>query len=236
MADYSISRSHGEDIIVLWVGRDTAATKFYVDADLVIQHSEFISAALKDRSKEAEERTVRLLDLSAGVAAAFESFQSFLCAGNVISGQTDERAEFDERKEDEEWNHLVDSWILGNVLLSGSFKDAVADAMVHKSTKSVPLDIYTNLYLNSPDSSPVRKLMADIAVHVWDEEDILPVQTDDDDPAVQAKFWRDVAVALFKAKHLPETERAKNPIESSEGGCRYHEHGADKSCYKTLFE
>ncbi|GAB7329947.1 hypothetical protein MBLNU13_g01649t1 [Cladosporium sp. NU13] len=135
--------SHGENIIVVWVGRDTAATKFYVNADLAIQHSEFFSATLKDGSKEAEERTVRLPGLSEGVAAAFEDFHSFLSTGKVISGETDVNAEYDGEKGNEEWNRLIDSWILGNVLLSGSFKDAVVDAMVHKVLwNSVPFDIH----------------------------------------------------------------------------------------------
>ena len=41
------------------------------------------------------------------------------------------------------WDHFVDSWILGNSLLSGSFKDAVADAVVHKFSlaESSPFDV-----------------------------------------------------------------------------------------------
>ena len=57
----------------------------------------------------------------------------------------------------------------------------------------------------------------------------------DNDPAVQAEFLRDVAVALFKVKHLSEAQQAKSPI-SNKSGCFYHEHGADKPCYKTMFE
>lgn len=230
-----ILRSHGENIIVVWVGRDTAATKFYVDADLAIQHSEFFSAALKDGSKEAEERTVRLPDLDEGMAAAFEDFHSFLSSGKVTSGETDESAKYDAEKGSEEWDRLVDSWILGNVLVSGSFKDAVVDAMVHKTlTNSVPIDIHMDLYQNSSDSAPIRKLVVDIAVHIWYEEDIATLDPDDE-PKLQAKFLRDVAVAFHKVKQLSKAEQAKDPIESSEGGCHYHEHGADKPCYKTMF-
>ena len=169
------------------------------------------------------------------MAAAFEDFHSFLCAGKVISGETDESAELDEEKANEEWNRLVDSWVLGNVLLSGSFKDAVVDAMVHQVLmNSVPFDIHTELYQNSSDSSPIRKLMVDFAVHLWDEEEISDIDTDDK-PEVQAVFLRDVAVAFHKVKQLSKAEQLANPI-SSENGCFYHEHGADKPCYKTMFE
>jgi len=170
------------------------------------------------------------------VAAAFEDFHSFLSAGKVISGDTDESAGYDAEKGSEEWDRLVDSWILGNILVSGSFKDAVVDAMVHKTlTNSVPIDIHVDLYQNSSDISPIRKLMVDIAVHLWYEEEIADLDTEEE-PEVHAKFLRDMAVAFHKVKQLSKAEQAKNPIESSEGGCRYHEHGADKPCYKTMFE
>jgi len=165
------------------------------------------------------------------VAAAFESFQSFLYAGKIVLSETVVRPE-----EDKEWDNLADSWILGNSLLSGSFKDAVVDAIVHKLLleQSVPLDIHRVLYQNSSDSSPIRKLMVDIALHSWDEEDIADVLVDEE-PVLQATFLRDVAVALFMVKHLSEAQQAKSPI-SAKSGCFYHEHGADKPCYKTMFE
>lgn len=229
IADSWISRSVLGDLITVWVGRDTAAKKFYINPDLAIQHSEFFAAALQTDSEEAEPRTVRLPDLSDDVAATFENFQFFLYAGKVVSRQPDVRPD-----EDEEWDRLAKSWILGNSLLSGSFKDAVVDAMVRKLLQSAPLDIYMDLYQNSSDSSPIRKLMVDIAVHEWEEEDIAAVDTDSE-PAVQAKFLRDVAVALFKCEHLSGAQQAESPI-SARSGCYYHEHDAAKACYKTMFE
>ena len=154
----------------------------------------------------------------------------------VISGEEDEDAEFDGEKATQGWHRLIDSWILGNVLLSGSFRDAVADAMVHTVlTSNTPFDIHIDLYQNSSDSSPIRKLAVDITVHKWYEEDIADIDTEVK-PKVQAEFLRDVAVAFHKVKQLSKAEQAKNPIELSEGGCHYHERGADKPCYKTMFE
>lgn len=220
------------DLITVWVGRDAAATKFYINADLAMQHSELFSATLTKGSKAVEEQTVRLPDLSENEAAVFESFQSFLSTGKVVSGQYEGNHE-----EDEEWDRLADSWLLGNSLLSGSFKDAVVDALVYKSTleQSIPGDIYTDLYENSSDSSPIRKLMVDIAVHAWDEEEDFEKVDTDHNSAVHARFLRDVAVALFRVKHLSEAQQPKNPL-ILESGCLYHEHGADKPCYNTMFE
>ena len=108
--------------------------------------------------------------------------------------------------------------------------------MVHTVlTSNTPFDIHVDLYQNSSNSSPIRKLVVDITVHKWYEEDIADVDTEVE-PKVQAEFMRDVAVAFHKIKQLSKAEQPKNPIESSEGGCRYHEHGADKPCYKTMFE
>jgi hypothetical protein len=227
IADNWISRSVLGDFITVWVGRGTAAKKFYINSDLAIQHSGFFKAVLETDSKKAEQQTIRLSDLDDNVAATFESFQSFLYAGKVVSSQTNMKPD-----EDEEWDRLANSWILGNSLLSGSFKDAVVDAMVHKLVlaESVPLDIYTNMYQNSSESSPIRKLMVDIAVHEREEEDMVTVCTDNE-PAVQAEFLRDVAVALFRFEHLLK----ESPV-SAKSGCYYHEHGSEKPCYKTMFE
>jgi hypothetical protein len=232
IADNCISRIVLGDLITVWVGRDTAAKKFYINPDLATQHSEFFKAVLESGSEEAEQQTVRLSNLDDDVAAAFESFQSFLYAGKVVSG-----IHYDEKNADydKEWDHLADSWLLGNSLLSTSFKDAVVDAIVHKLTlaQSVPLAMYSGLYRSSSDSAPIRKLMVDIAVHKWDEEDLATVLIDGAG-AVQAEFLRDVAVALFKAKNLPAAQQARSPF-SAKSGCLYHEHGPEKPCYKTMF-
>jgi hypothetical protein len=225
------------DIITVWAGRDTAAKKFYINTDLAVQHSEFFKAVLENGSKESEEHTVRLPDLSEYVAAAFEGFQSFLSIGKFVWDQEEavEDSEYDDEHEQDVWDLFVDSWILGNALQSGSFKDAVADAVVRKLSlaQSIPMDVYVDIYQNSSESSPIRKLMVDIVVHKWLAEEIAEVRIDND-PVVQAEFLRDVAVALFKVKHLSQTQQAGTPF-SGGSSCRYHEHGAEKPCYKTMF-
>lgn len=229
IADNRISRSVLGDLITVWVGRDTAAKKFYINPDLAIQHSGFFKAILENGSEEAGNQTIRLSNLNDDVAATFEGFQSFLYSGKVVlGGRFDESADYDE-----EWDLLTDYWLLGNSLLSTSFKDAVVDAMVHKLSlaQTVPLDVYIDMYQHSSDSAPIRKLMVDIAVHEWEEEAIATVDTDNE-PTLQAEFLRDVAVALFK---VSGAQQAENPI-SVHSGCYYHEHGAEKPCYKTMFE
>jgi hypothetical protein len=214
------------------VGPDATAQKFHIHADLATQHSEFFNAALKHGWKEASERVVRLPDLPGKSANGFENFHSFLYTGKVYSGYD---GEVNRPDWDEEWLRLTYSWIIGEVLLSTTFQDAVVDAIIQRMTvkQDVPLDMYEGIYLHSSNASPIRKLMVDIVVQKWRAKHISDVDTDDD-PAMQAKFLQDVAVALFEVKALSKAERAKNRI-TLESGCLYHEHGADKPCYKTMF-
>jgi hypothetical protein len=62
------------DLITVWVGRDTAAKKFYINPDLATQHSGFFKAVLENGSEEAGHQTIRLSNLDDDVAATFEGF------------------------------------------------------------------------------------------------------------------------------------------------------------------
>lgn len=90
IADIMNSRRLGGDIITILVGPTATATKFYIQADLVVQHSEFFKAALKKGRKEAEERVVRFPDMPEDSADAFEDFHSFLYTGKIYSGHKGE--------------------------------------------------------------------------------------------------------------------------------------------------
>jgi len=109
--------------------------------------------------------------------------------------------------------------------------DAIIQRMMVK--QDVPLDMYERIYLHSSNASPIRKLMVDIVVQKWQAKHISAVDTDDE-PAMQAKFLQDVAVALLKVKAMSKAEQSKGRI-TLENGCLYHEHGADKPCYEKMF-
>ena len=222
----------GGDIITVLVGSGGTATKYYIHADVATQHSDFFNAALKRGWKEAQERIVRLPDLPEDAAGMFEDFYSFLYMGKIYSGDDDE---VNKPGRDKEWTRLSDSWILGEVLLSTTFKDAVVDAVVHKIvvTGDVPTSLHARIYSYGSHASSIRRLLVNIAIHEWEEEDISAVEADANS-AVNATFLQDVAIALFKMKKFSKTEQAKSRI-TLESSCLYHEHGADKPCYKTMF-
>jgi hypothetical protein len=182
------------------VGPEATAIKFFIHADLASQHSEFFAAALKKGWKEAEERVIRLPDLPNDSAEMFQDFHSFLYTGRIYSGN---ESETNKPGYDKEWRRPELSWILGEVLLSAAFKDAVVDAIIHKVvvTQSYPTNMYRKIYSHSFDSSPIRKLMVDIVVHGCNEKYLENVDTNAD-PAIKAEFLKDVAIALFKVKAL----------------------------------
>jgi hypothetical protein len=230
--DMTTYHRFGGDIITILVGPEAIATRYFIHADLASKHSSFFQTCLKTGWKESAERIVRLPDLPADSAAVFEDFLSLLYTGKVYSivrGQ--------ERHADgaEEWVRLGNAWILGEVLLSTSFKDAVVDAMMHKisSDDCMPTFEILPIYRHSPAGSPIRRLMVDIAANHWSEHSALSIETDDD-PAILATFFQSVTIALMKRALQPKpAKKVKDPLGQL-SQCLYHDHGVEP-CYKTMF-
>lgn len=226
----------GGDIVIILVGPDASATatttRSFAHAGLLSQHSDFFQACLRNGWKEAEERIVRLPDLPDESATAFETFQSFLYTGKVHTAMTGEE---NEPGNDREWARLTNAWILGEVLLSVSFKDAVLDAIVHKmnNTSRHPISMYRSVYKWSPTGCPARKLMVDIAVHRWNES-AMSKSASESEQVYLAPFYQSISVALLEWKLHPETASKFDDPSKLKGTCIYHEHG-DKPCYKTMF-
>jgi hypothetical protein len=222
----------GGDIITVLVGPKATAARFFVHSDLVSQHSDFFQACLKKGWKEAEERIVRLPDLPGNSATAFEDFHSFLYTGKVYSAI---EGEVNRPNADGEWGRLVGAWILGEVLLSGSFKDAVSDAILDKLNTGLyyPTSLFCSAYKYGSANSAFRRLMVDIAVYHWDDDTMSKLHTERDQAAI-LPFYQSIAVALLQWKQQPEIAKSADSPTKLEGTCFYHEHG-DKPCYKTMF-
>ena len=177
---------------------------------------------------------MRLPDLPADSATAFEDFHSFLYTGKVYSAKEGEE---NAPGVDNEWTRLVWAWILGEVLLSVSFKDAVLDALLHKLAPKgrYPTGMSFLAYKYSSESSPFRRLMVDIAVYRWEESSMsLPV--DEEDRVGVFPFFQSVSLALLRWKLQSEVATKAEDMDPTrrEGTCFYHEHG-DKPCYRTMF-
>lgn len=172
-------------------------------------------------------------DLPEGSAQVFEDFHSFLYTGKVYSGH---EGEANSPGYDEEWARLEFSWILGEVLGSVTFKDAVADATVDKmaTTGYHPEDMYLGIYSNGSKTSSIRKLMVDIAIHHWGSESLAKIDAEVDQ-VVNVRFLQDVAFAFSKLKLSSKSTEQAEVSSELESSCAYHEYGTEKPCYKTLF-
>ena len=131
---------------------------------------------------------------------------------------------------------LVDCWKLGRELQSSSFQDAVMDELVNSFVGDVLFSAHYISEWGYDDTitpPPLRRLAVDLAVHV-PELNILGSYEPEDRiySAVFAELLelRDkVKAASARGETVAFEEPWKNP------GCRYHEHGEKKPCYKTLF-
>ena len=128
-----------------------------------------------------------------------------------------------------EWGRLPRAWIFGDKLLSTSFKDAIADAVIVKilDTNKWPADMHEHIYPESSSAFPFRKLCVDIALWRWTEHAIPSVKFDSQWAGF---FYYDYMLALDKVK---KTGRQGVTPFAGEETCEYHGHDKDKPCYKT---
>lgn len=201
---------------------------FVLHQELIVRHSQFCASAL---SKDWRERKEGHIALETDDPEIFEVFRQFLYSGNIFSIKDGDLAEStggSKKQDDQEWLRLGQCWILGDKLISTSFKDAVTDALIIKMRDSNyhPTQLYRAIYRESAGPCGMRKLMADIAAYEWDQETLSKCDRSSD----LAEFFYDVMLAQ-KAKEDDEDSVA--PVETG-NTCDYHDHG-DLPCYKTMF-
>lgn len=162
----------------------------------------------------------------------FEVFKNFIyhCA-IYTSNNGDEHRDKDGTLRNDEWPRLMQSWQLGDKMLSTSFKDSTVDACVAKVQEEQcwGTDLHPLIYPSSKSTSALRKLLIDIAVRNWNEETLV-----DATKAVENHdFTREVLLA--ERKRNIAGPKMKSPIEKPQS-CQYHEHiAAGTACYTTMF-
>ena len=112
--------------IAVIVSKEGASKTFYIHEHLLKRHSDFFTTGLSKPWIEHKEGSVRFPDDS---PEYFDIFARFLYDGKIHSTKAGDRAII---CRDEEWLRLAESWILGDKLLSTTFKDAVMDALSQK--------------------------------------------------------------------------------------------------------
>jgi hypothetical protein len=217
--------------------------KFLVRKDLATRHSRVIEKALDPKSdwKEAEENVVRLPEET---PETFQAFLTFLDTGVIhlrhFGEANDEDTDGEVLKESTDWDSITDAWLLGDRILSTSFKDAVVDMVVSLAVGDgeLPTSMHQDIFKGSAYKSGMRKLLVDIAVHGWSPA---MLEQQESDPAVE--FFKDVAVSCVRRTayilHPTTTQHARTTACVSYGNsllrCHYHEHGEHQHCYRTMF-
>lgn len=197
--------------------------------NLLIRHSKFFSAALNGNWAESKDRKMSLPE---GNPESFAILVQFLYSGRIYSARDgDITTNKDGKVSDKEWTRLVEAWIMGQSLLSTTFRDAVADAMVTRINECdhCPTMLHTIVYKTGREDSAMRKLLVDVAVWQWPDAVFQSKPLE----AGSEGFWRDIAIALSKIRC--SGRQGVDPLKDP--GFRYHDHVAekDKPCYKTMF-
>ena len=213
------------------VGKGVLTKTFTIEKEILVKHSEFFASAFNSNSdwKESHDNFITMEDET---PKYFKVFVQFLYTGKlfvVADVEDNEKSNKDLAGLDQEWNHLEKCWVLGEKVLSTSFKDAIADALIAKMRAAgrFPITMHEAVYRNSGGSCDMRRLLVDIAVWSWKHDNMTSRKRDSD----LVKFFYDVAVTLHSLKKLGGNKGAPYRKEAS---CTYHDHGA-APCYKTMF-
>jgi hypothetical protein len=221
-------------VIEVCVGSNDDVERFIVRKNLAVCASDVIRKAFAGGWKEAKENVVCLPEES---PEAFQVFVTFLDTGAIHldhfkgNNLTIAQEVEDNRDIDEEWNKITQSWLLAEHLSCTSFKDALVDKMLHtlQTTAEIPETMFPKIVAGSVARSGMRDLLVDIAAYHLFAAD-LEEQPDDD--VAYAGYWKQVAIAYRNRITNPSLSA---PYDQVDVGCRYHDHGENKLCYKVMF-
>lgn len=224
-------RRYGDQGATVVVGTGDRKRNFPIHRALLVKHSKFFEAVFTDGAKWREGRS-NLVEMPEDDPDIFEVFSQFLYSGGKIYTiqDGDQKRGANGTTRDNEWNRLRDCWILGEKMLSSSFKDATTDALIEKiiTTKRRPVAIHHGVYDNSAGARGMKKLLVDVAAWKWTTE-AMASQTE---VSKYPHFFFEVAVAM---KQKQDSSTLLAPFERNTF-CHYHDHrDAGSQCYKRMF-
>ncbi|KAK5704632.1 hypothetical protein LTR17_021726 [Elasticomyces elasticus] len=206
--------------IAVIVGPPNATRTFYLYFELATTHSAFLASA----TKEAWLQEGRVVRIPSRDPELFAYFAGFLMTGKILTIKSGSKST-DENED--EWELLARLWVLGDFLLSTSFKDAVVDALISKVADgvSVPTGLHEVIYEYTAGVCGMRRLIVDLAVFAWPKGTMGEKAFNEE----SAGFFRDVAVRQAVMSQEEKTEGFV--LESN--SCKYHGHG-EGACYKGM--
>ena len=209
------------------VGKGVPKKSFTVAIPLLRLWSKFFATELATKAGTGESESAHLRDHQ---AQAFEIFLHFINNGFIYSSKpTDTIRNIAGNVIDHEWARLGDAWSLAQRLESDSFKDAVTDAIHEKlNRKSIrPSILQSVAYQHKHGQNGLGRPLLDSMVRDWTSREIEAMQAGD----THKEFLKDVCAALVRK--LEAKEERKDGVVTD--ACKYHDHGADTPCYRTLF-
>lgn len=224
-------------MVSITVDDEDEPKKFSVHSELLSQHSNFFKQAIgPDRAKTGQHH---IIESPNDDQEAVQAFVRFTYTGGVYLAAENEGQEGGEGEDaaatpdtDDEFTRISACWEFGDDIGSTSFKDAVTDTLLSKVAEGNfhPTFIHRSIYAASQPNSGIRRLLVDIAVHMWKDTDL----TGHEEVGECPEFYHDVLQALLRNR---DTVVDWPPaLHGGEDTCAYHDHVADRTpCYKAMF-
>ena len=194
---------------------------YVVHEELLCKHSPFFQAAVKKEWNETRYRIIPLPDDKQNVVSLYVNW---IYAGRILSRTSD----LTNGHGSDEMDLLVDTFVFGEKIQDGHFKDAVIDAAI-KSTFSVDKDgiawfpgvtAVNRAYEGTPSGSPLRRLMVDFwarrGLEKWERK------------GLNSDFLTDLVGELLTHQ---QPSFGSHPTDGETSTCSYHQHGDDDLCY-----
>lgn len=222
---------YGTSIVFFDVGKENPE-RFAVHENLIAPRSQFVRLALNKEWKEGKERTIPLPEDEADV---FRLYHLWIYQNRIFSDSRSNANAFTHpptapQDDGKEYPLLTQAYILGEKLLDTHFKDAIIDCIIDKLWSTCTFDLrLTNLiYENTPEKSPLRRLLQDVYIWsgcaTWLDKAALGGE------CVNAEFLLDLSKRhmAFWAGRRPER------VPYMQGSCEYHEH-VDGVCCRSAY-
>lgn len=215
-------RSTSSKPVKVIVGTGSKTKDFYVHEDELKRHSDFCAAALRGPWLEAQERVIRLPDEDPDVFAVFVDFIYGAGRIDITCGTTvSQTIAF--------MDSTFAAWDLGDRMLCTSLRDAVVDRFIGTVSSWSPRGVllWMKAYAKANSSRGLKRLLVDVALWNWRSSDFQRAQ-------YLLPLSPLLVETVLRARTISPAElKGKRPWVDA--GCKYHDHGDDKPCYKTMF-
>lgn len=199
--------------------------EYRVHQDLLSGNSPYFAAAVKEEWEEGQKRRIPLPDDS---AAAVDLYVQWVYDRRVASRQPLEKL----KDGQEELGVLIDSFIFGEKIQDGDFKDAIIDALISSVSTIGKEDKcwypagekVDRAYKGTPPGSPLRRLLVDMHVYHGHRDWV----KDDASPDFLVDLVRDLL-------DVCDVSLRSDPTSQHVSSCPYHCHRDDAQCYSERF-